>query len=289
MIIMVEEIIDFHSIYSMTEVIGEGSYGIVNMVTGKLTGRRFALKRIRLSKANIGALKVEWNVINELTKIQSCGVHTPIYYDRFILLWQGVKWYCFLMEYIQGDTLQKYINNNRRTGTIIPVPSMRKFMIAMLEALVCMHNKNIVHRDIKAANIIFSTNITLIDFGFACFTYGSNVDIKDKCMQSLKGTPNYMSPEELNRSVTFLTTDILKKSDVWALGILFYFLSNNRQPFDAITRDELYRKIKAGEMEQFLYKDKSINAITRLMLTYDPKQRPDAHELLTAMSHTQEK
>ena len=91
-----------------------------------------------------------------------------------------------------------------------------------------MHNKNILHRDIKSDNILVRPNgeIKLADLGFSVF-----LSEQEAYRKSQRGTPSWVSPEIVNG--TFYTKEV----DVWALGCLAYELATGQPPFHAYAKD----------------------------------------------------
>ena len=276
---MVEQIIDFNEIYDMGKVLGSGSYGIVNLVTGKITRQKFALKRTMIDKININNFNKEWEVVK---KLDICEEYVPKYFDRFVFVWQGVRWFCYLMEFAGDISMFDFIEKNRRLTKTIEVEDLKNIMASLLKGLKCIHKLNIVHRDIKPANIIISTPPKYVDFGFSCFTHSSKEDIKNKCTSSLKGTPRYISPEELDEQYKgdFTMTNLYKKSDIWSLGAVFFELAHNFPLIDGKNKDEIYENIRSYILNPITYQDPNIINVISLMLMRDPIDRPSIDDLL---------
>lgn len=274
---MVEEIVDFHNRFTIEKIIGAGSYGIVELVRGKRTGRYFALKRMQLSMVNVRSVNAEWGVSQKLKG--ECAV--PNYHDRFIMVYQGIRWYCFLMDYVKGISIKDYIKMYMQSQTFIEEGDMINFMLSSLRGLACMHAKNIVHRDIKPDNMLYRDNkIVYIDLGFSCFTTSSNAPVREKCTKNLMGTPRFYSPEEILALVKFEETDMYKKSDVWSLGAVFYYLANRKYAFDGTNLAELKQQIKGNIRKPSSHPSKLVNQIIEMMLTLEFARRPDAIDVL---------
>ena len=113
-----------------------------------------------------------------------------------------------------------------------------------------MHLRLISHGDLKPENLVFETRYTpgnipltrLIDFGFA-------VDRNDTLFKKFGinstqfGTPLYMAPEKL------LNMPLTEKSDIWAIGVMVYYLLSGYPPFNGSSEDEVYGKIKECDYE----------------------------------------
>lgn len=106
----------------------------------------------------------------------------------------------------------------------------------VLSCLLYLHSKNIVHRDIKLENILFSSDsyknlkVRLIDFGFAT-TYD-----RMNGMQLILGSPLFMAPELVKREIYD------ERVDIWALGVLAYVLMSAIQPFGANNVQKIHTK-----------------------------------------------
>ena len=133
-----------------------------------------------------------------------------------------------------------------------------------------MHERKISHGDLKPENMVFETKVTsgpqsyqrLIDFGFA-------VDQSDKLFQShgkatsLFGTPLYLAPEKIyNEALTEL-------SDLWATGVITYYMLAGYYPFIADSEEKLFKKIKTCDfefdnMQEYISKE-ALDFIERLL------------------------
>ena len=112
---------------------------------------------------------------------------------------------CIVMEYIDGVTLNKWLQQNHSRK------ERRRIALEIVDAVKYIHSKGIVHRDLKPDNIIITTNgdnVKLIDFGLA--DTDSHAILKQPA-----GTIKYMSPEQLQTSVA----DV--RNDIYSLGIIF--------------------------------------------------------------------
>jgi calcium-dependent protein kinase len=143
-------------------------------------------------------------------------------------------------------------------------------MSDLMKAIIYCHNHHIVHRDIKAENILFegrdiSSPCKLIDFGISLkFT-------KDSKLKDKTGTILYVAPEVLKGSYD-------EKCDVWACGVLLYLILCGYPPFYGSSRQSVMRKILKEEpsFKSSVWKKVSPEAIQliKLMLTKKPEDRP---------------
>ncbi|ORY05684.1 P-loop containing nucleoside triphosphate hydrolase protein [Clohesyomyces aquaticus] len=124
------------------------------------------------------------------------------------------------------------------------MPEIRRFMIQTCGAIKYLHQRNIVHRDLKTGNLFLDKdmNIKVGDFGLAALLVSQN-DFGAIRRTTMCGTPNYLAPEVLEK--TGKGHD--EKVDLWAIGIMMYTLAVGRAPFHAAKREDIYRKLKARE------------------------------------------
>ncbi|KAF2468256.1 uncharacterized protein BDR25DRAFT_266039 [Lindgomyces ingoldianus] len=124
------------------------------------------------------------------------------------------------------------------------MPEIRRFMVQTCGAIKYLHQRNIVHRDLKTGNLFLDKdmNVKVGDFGLAALLVSQN-DFGAIRRTTMCGTPNYLAPEVLEK--TGKGHD--EKVDLWAIGIMMYTLAVGRAPFHAAKREDIYRKLKARE------------------------------------------
>lgn len=138
-----------------------------------------------------------------------------------------------IMEYVDGLNLKNFVE---QVGAL-PAQNIGLYSIETIAALEYAHKKNVLHLDIKPANIMLSekTEIKLIDFGISS-------DSK-KSVKEIMGSPFYMSPEQISGK------DIDVRSDIYSLGVTIYELFTGVLPFqDSKTRKELFDRIKSSDI-----------------------------------------
>lgn len=125
-----------------------------------------------------------------------------------------------VMDYVAGPTLAQVLH---RAGDF-PLAAARVVMEAACDAVASLHEADVIHRDIKPANILLAADGTpiLTDFGLACTR---SVVLTGAKVEAVAGTPDYMAPEMFDRVVS-------PRSDVYALGVMFYEMLTGRLPFD---------------------------------------------------------
>ena len=135
------------------------------------------------------------------------------------------------MEYIRGKSLREYSDPT----TILPVPIVLDLMAQCADALHYAHNKGIIHRDVKPANILFDRNANVAklgDFGIAHIANSTQT-----LTGSFLGTPFYMSPEQLSGM------ELDARSDIFSLGASLFRLLTGTPPFSGNSMADLMRAI----------------------------------------------
>lgn len=262
------------TIYEKDKFLGKGNYSSVYLIT--YNGQPAIVKELADVKYNNLALK-EASILNRISKQPECHPTIVCIYDYGTV--PDTDSVYIIEEYIKGQDLLTYsINNILWEEEILYVAKN------LIEALVYLHEHNIVHRDIKLANVMISdeNEIKLIDFGLSCFN--------DICPNSIVGTPNYISPELIQHFYGKDSGEILnetqllelyKASDVWAVGILLYILANHSSPYVSKTIPSLFLEI--SKIDTRITSDTDfhfVNTLIEKILVVDYKQRPTAQELL---------
>lgn len=139
-------------------------------------------------------------------------------------------------------------------------------------AIKHIHDKKILHRDLKSQNVFLNKNgiIKLGDFGISkCLEHTFEK------VQTIVGTPYYLSPEIVqNKPYSF-------KSDIWSLGILLYEMTALKMPFDANSLPLLYVKIIRGNYSTVPNSfSKELRNLINSLLLVDPEKRPTINEIL---------
>lgn len=137
-----------------------------------------------------------------------------------------------------------------RRRKFLTMGEIRRFLIQLCGAVKYLHARDVVHRDIKSGNVFLDANMNakLGDFGLAAVMEPA-AGTPDAAAYSharrttFCGTPNYLAPEVLSRDGSGHGTSV----DIWALGILAYYLAVGRAPFHSKSKEEIYARLKTGE------------------------------------------
>jgi len=133
-------------------------------------------------------------------------------------------------ELVEGENVETYCNS----ASLLPIKKVLDIVAETADALHYTHEKGLVHRNIKPANIMLLTNGTVKVAGFGI---AKSVDDTQTETRALLGTPNYMSPEQA------MGLEIDGRSDIFSLGVVFFRLLTGELPFTDKTLKGLLYKI----------------------------------------------
>ncbi len=149
------------------------------------------------------------------------------YFEYFTTNYKRATWLVY--EYYPGELLIERLERNPRG---LPIDKALRIFKQILEGIAYAHEKGVIHRDLKATNIVLrdkDDSAVIIDFGLAT-TMGE----RSGTMDVSAGTPYYMSPEQFE---SLKKTD--ERTDIWALGCLLQQLLSNTLPFGSPPDDTM--------------------------------------------------
>lgn len=200
------------AVFDKLEVLGEGSYGCVYKALNREDGQIYAVKVVQFEN-DLSELDKEIKILQEcrspfVTKYNGC-------YQRENELW-------IVMEYCGGGSISDLMTILNTTLTENQIAAV---VNSVLQGLDYLHGMHIIHRDIKAGNILLNDKgeIKLADFGVSAQL--SNTISKK---QTVIGTPYWMAPEVIQES------SYNGKADIWSLGITVIEMAEGRPPYAAI-------------------------------------------------------
>src|SRR5881409_957430 len=195
---------------------------------------------------------------------------------------------CFyVMELVEGETLEARV---RRDGPM-PLALALEIIEQVARALAAAEACGVVHRDIKPSNIMLESDpggcapiVKVIDYGVAKVLAPEAERGAEQTQTGFIGTPAFASPEQFAQSGE---TRLDTRSDIYSLGVTFWYLLSGRVPFVGRTLEEIReRQAESLPIDQLKGLDfpARIFALLKSMLAPDPKDRPQsARELLSAV------
>ncbi|KAK7050488.1 Serine/threonine-protein kinase MARK2 [Favolaschia claudopus] len=243
--------------YTLGKVIGEGAYGKVRMGVHRLTSVRVAIKQI--PKAMSASLTREIHHHRTL--------HHPHVTQMYeVIATENSIW--IVAELCSGGELFDYLVEKGR----ISEDETKIIFGQLCLAVGYLHEKGIVHRDLKLENVLLDERcrVKLGDFGF------TREYEKGVLMETFCGTTGYASPEML-QGRKYLGPEV----DVWSLGIILYCLLTGTLPFDDDDEDEMRKKIIIGEFEDPEWLSNESRDLIKNVLQQDPTKRLTISQILT--------
>ena len=216
--------LNYYYEYKFIKPIKSGGFAQVYLGENVLNKKLVAIKKTDIknfSTEEIFNLTREGKLISNLNHPNIIKIYCYYAYDNYLYN---------VMEYAKGGELTQYINNTKE----IPENKIKSIFKQIYDAVKYIHNKNIIHRDLKTNNIVFldeeKTKVAIIDFGISSTFSGGDV--------LNAGTLRYLPPEafeENNRnSISF---------DMWALGVILYILNFKTFPFDGKSSSHIKKSI----------------------------------------------
>ena len=252
--------------FEILKTIGEGTYSTVYKVRRITDNQIYALKKVRIENLSY---KEKENSLNEVRILAS--VRSPYiisYKESFID--EIDQTLCIVMEFADdGDLFQK-INLYEKKKLFFEENEAWKLFIQITKALRDLHEYNILHRDMKSANVFMFKNgkVKLGDLNV------SKISARGLgCTQT--GTPFYASPE------VWKDNPYNFKSDIWSLGCVFYEILMLKTPFRSGSMDGLYDKVIEGKYPKISkkYSEKLNNVIKKILIS-KADERPSAKDIL---------
>ncbi|MBN1103450.1 MAG: CHASE2 domain-containing protein [Deltaproteobacteria bacterium] len=215
--------------YEILGELGQGAMGIVYKARDPKINRLLAIKTIRFSD------EFEEEKLKEVKDrfLREAEIAGKLSHPSVVSIYDVGEDYdltYMAMEFLEGDNLQGFC----RMGSLLPLRKVLYVVAETASALHYAHSNGVVHRDIKPANIMFlkDGHIKVTDFGIAKAVSSSQTK-----SGVVLGTPNYMSPEQINGH------EIDGRSDIFSLGVVFYELLTGQPPFKGKTLTNLFYQI----------------------------------------------
>ncbi|KAM6932377.1 MAP/microtubule affinity-regulating kinase 4 isoform 1-T1 [Lycodopsis pacificus] len=247
--------------YRLLKTIGKGNFAKVKLARHILTGREVAIKIIDKTQLNPTSLQKLFREVRIMKTLNH-----PNIVQLFEVI-ETEKTLYLIMEYASGGEVFDYLVAH---GRMKEKEARAKFR-QIVSAVHYCHLKNIVHRDLKAENLLLDAdaNIKIADFGFSNeFTAGSKLD-------TFCGSPPYAAPE-LFQGKKYDGPEV----DIWSLGVILYTLVSGSLPFDGQNLKELRERVLRGKYRVPFYMSTDCEGILRRFLVLNPAKRCSLEQIM---------
>ncbi|NXO35289.1 NEK3 kinase, partial [Locustella ochotensis] len=249
--------------YKVLKVLGEGSFGRALLVRHRISDQKYVMKEIRLPMSSSGVENSRKEAVL-LAKMK----HPNIVAFKESFETDGHLY--IVMEYCDNGDLMEKIKH--QGGNLFPENTILHWFVQMCLAVKHIHDKRVLHRDIKSKNIFLtqSGKVKLGDFGSARLLAHP---MSYAC--TYVGTPYYVPPE------IWESLPYNNKSDIWSLGCILYELCTLKHPFQANSWKHLILKICKGSYDPLpSHYSYELHYLIKQMFKRNPQNRPSASTIL---------
>ncbi|CAM9623711.1 unnamed protein product [Bubo scandiacus] len=249
--------------YKVLRVLGEGSFGRALLVHHRISDQKYAMKEIRLpmSSSDVENSRKEAVLLAKMNHPNIVAYKESFEADGHLYI---------VMEYCDDGDLMQKIKHQR--GKLFPEDTILHWFVQMCLGVKHIHDKRVLHRDIKSKNVFLTQNgkVKLGDFGSARLLAHP---VSYAC--TYVGTPYYVPPE------IWESMPYNNKSDIWSLGCILYELCTLRHPFQANSWKHLILKICKGSYNPLpSHYSYELHYLIKQMFKRNPKNRPSASTIL---------
>ncbi|XP_060110780.1 serine/threonine-protein kinase MARK2 isoform X9 [Heteronotia binoei] len=247
--------------YRLLKTIGKGNFAKVKLARHVLTGKEVAVKIIDKTQLNSSSLQKLFREVR-IMKV----LNHPNIVKLFEVI-ETEKTLYLVMEYASGGEVFDYLVAH---GRMKEKEARAKFR-QIVSAVQYCHQKFIVHRDLKAENLLLDAdmNIKIADFGFSNeFTFGNKLD-------TFCGSPPYAAPE-LFQGKKYDGPEV----DVWSLGVILYTLVSGSLPFDGQNLKELRERVLRGKYRIPFYMSTDCENLLKKFLILNPSKRGTLEQIM---------
>ena len=264
--------------YELVSKLGKGAGGTVYKAIRKSDNKTIALKIIDAlpdSTSYKNAIQ-EIKVLKEIAG-PNCHPNLACYYDHS---YDPVKGEIYIeMEFIDGETLFDFAKKYRDEHPMKNYLLYKYLLLILkdiLKGLLYIHDKNVLHNDIKPENIMIDKNLVpkLVDFGLSCDAHICKMGTL--CCSGFSGTPDFASPEMYSNEVRY------PASDIWSLGVTLYVMALGKYPFDygnEPTIQDIMLTVRDENPEKLNTNNQFLNYIVNNSLIKIPEDRITARQM----------
>ncbi|XP_059814265.1 serine/threonine-protein kinase SIK3-like isoform X1 [Hypanus sabinus] len=246
--------------YEIERTIGKGNFAVVKLATHIVTKTKVAIKivdKTQLEEENLKKIFREVQIMKMLRHPHIIRLYQVMETERMIYL---------VTEYASGGEIFDHLVAH---GRMAEKEARKKFKQIVAAVHFC-HCRNIVHRDLKAENLLLDANlnIKIADFGF------SNIFTPGCLLKTWCGSPPYAAPE-LFEGKEYDGP----KVDIWSLGVVLYVLVCGALPFDGNTLQNLRARVLSGKFRIPFFMSTECEHLVRHMLVLDPSKRLSVEQI----------
>jgi len=253
--------------FTLIERLGKGSFGEVFQVKHKTTEEVYAMKILRKSKVMSGNLLrytlTERNVLSYINHPYIVSLHYAFHTHSYLVL---------LLQYCPGGNLQNLIEKEKK----LQDPLAKMFTAEILLALIHLHERKIVFRDLKPDNVVLDEigHSMLTDFG-----------LSKEGVSQMHGTKSFCG------SIAFIAPEILQRQghrhtvDIYGLGVLLFDMLTGMPPFYHPDREKLYYNIKHARLGVPRWVSTPASELIYALMERDPSKRLGADDTNDVKKH----
>ncbi|KAM9454946.1 serine/threonine-protein kinase SIK2-like isoform 1-T2 [Clarias gariepinus] len=240
--------------YEIIRTLGKGNFAVVKLARHKVTKTQVAIKIIDKTRLDASGLEK----LNREVKIMKLLNHPHIIQLYQVMETKNMLY--IVTEYANNGEMFDYLVCNGPLSE----EQARKTFWQILSAVEYCHRCHIVHRDLKAENLLLDNNmnIKLADFGFG------NFYVPGKHLSTWCGSPPYTAPE-IFKGKEYEGP----QQDIWSLGVVLYVLVCGSLPFDAVSLSALKQLVIDGRFRIPYFMSQECENLIRRMLVVDPAKR----------------
>uniref|UniRef100_A0ABI0P636 Serine/threonine-protein kinase PLK n=1 Tax=Bos taurus TaxID=9913 RepID=A0ABI0P636_BOVIN len=247
-------------VYRRGKLIGKGAFSRCYKLTDMSTSAVFALKVVPRGGGGAARLHVEREIaLHSRLRHRNIVAFHAHFADRDHVY--------MVLEYCSRQSLA-HVLQARQTLT---EPEVRYYLRGLVSGLSYLHQRRIVHRDLKLSNFFLNKNmeVKIGDLGLA-----TKIGPGGRCHRVLCGTPNFLAPEVVSRNGHSC------QSDIWALGCIMYMVLTGVPPFVAAPLSEMYQNIRDGRYPEPAHLSANARRLIARLLAPNPAERPSLDHLL---------
>ena len=258
------------SAYEEVKPLGKGAFGMVYLVRERATKRKWVMKRVALKGMQPRERQSAFQEARLLQRLRH--PHICSYQDSFVN--KPTNQLCLVMTFCPGGDMHGFVQDHKKRNKRVAEEQIVQWLLQLTLALEYIHDRHIIHRDLKTQNVFIGRDgsLRLGDFGLA-----KVLERTDDFATTFTGTPFYLAPQFffcMSQNHGF-------QSDLWSLGCILYELCSLEHAFAADSLLSLVYKIVRGNFEPLpagRY-DPRLCALVDALLAREPGARPTARAL----------